>query len=162
MEAFPEDQIVYPKTYALSSQVYLDRYTKCYRNIIVINLPPEGPLLRHVRRLQLPRLSPFQEFAECYREQKCALALTSLRSFMGGAFSGYGVGLDKGCRGSVCGGNLMTDDEIPILISFLTANGYHVDTKITKMMFQSGIKSNENKLICYFTYMGKNRGGFPI
>jgi len=160
MEAFPHDQIVYPKTYALSSQVYLDLYNQCYRNIVVINLPPEGPLSRHVRQVQLTPLSPFKQPSACYRPKQCSLALTSLRPFIGGPFSSS---ISSGCSGGrgICGGNLMTDDEIPTLISFLTANGYNVDTKITKMMFLSEVKPNENKLICYFTYIGKNNA-FPI
>uniref|UniRef100_A0A6C0F7H1 Uncharacterized protein n=1 Tax=viral metagenome TaxID=1070528 RepID=A0A6C0F7H1_9ZZZZ len=148
-----KEKIVYPKTYALSSQVYLDLYNQCYRNIVVINLPPEGPLSRHVRRVQLKPLSQFKQPSACYRTNQCSLALTSLRQFMGGPFSSS---IGSGCGGrGVCGGDLMTDDEIPYLISFLTANGYNVDTKITKMMFLSEVKPNENKLICYFTYVGK-------
>jgi hypothetical protein len=149
MQSFPEDEIIYPKTYSLTSQVYLDRFNKCYRNIVAINLPPEGPLSRHVRRVHLPRVSPFQERTACYQEQRCIFAVTSLRQFMGANFGG--------CSGSACGENLMSVDEIPDLISFLTVNGYNIDTKITKMMFQGEVKPNDSKLICYLTYIGRQK-----
>ena len=145
-----DNTIIYPKTYALSSQVYLDQYCKNYRNIIVINLPPEGPLLRHVRRIKLPRLSHFQEYNYCNNygnncNNQCAIAVTSLRSFM------YPGAININNHHD----NLMTPDEIPDLISFLTANGYNVDTQITRMMFQGEVKSNNSKLICYLTYTGR-------
>jgi len=78
-------------------------------------------------------------------------AVTSLRRFMGANFGGYG---GDTC-GDTCGENLMSVDEIPDLISFLTVNGYNIDTKITKMMFQSEVKPNDSKLICYLTYIGR-------
>jgi hypothetical protein len=49
----------------------------------------------------------------------------------------------------------MTVDEIPDLFSFLLANGYTIDTRITKMINQSSIrfKTNEsNELIAMITY----------
>ena len=37
------------KTFALFSQPYLDIYNQCYKNIIVVNLMPKGPLSEFVR-----------------------------------------------------------------------------------------------------------------
>lgn len=121
----------YPKSYMLSSRVFLDTFNQCYKNIIVINLPPEGPLGKIVRRVQMPPLSPFNAPGPCLSKNSCALALLSL-------------------RGGCCG--LMSDDEIPDLFSYLLSNGYRIDTSLTKMMNQSEVKINDNKILCFITY----------
>jgi hypothetical protein len=125
----------------LSTRVFLDTFNQCYRNIVVINLPPEGPLSKIVRRLQMPPLSPFNAPGPCcnrVRAKDCSLALFSL----------------EGCDGVGKGrGNcLMYDDEIPDLFSFLLSNGYKIDTSLTKMMNQSEVKLNDNKILCFITY----------
>ena len=129
------------KTVSLFSRPYLDTYNQCYKNIVTINLLPQGPLAKFVRRVQLPALSEFKQPGPCNRLEKCCLALTSINT-------------------SCCnknGSNLMEVDEVPNLISFLVSNGYSVDTSITKMFNQSEIRfqtDNENKLICFITYTG--------
>jgi hypothetical protein len=129
------------KTVSLFSRPYLDTYNQCYKNIVTINLLPQGPLSKFVRRTQLPILSEFKQQGPCNRLEKCCLALTSL---------------NKDCCNKN-GSNLMVVDEVPNLISFLLTNGYSVDTSITKMFNQSDIRfqtDNENKLICFITYNG--------
>ena len=129
----------YPKSYMLSTRVYLDTFNQCYKNIIVINLPPEGPLSKIVRRVQMPPLSPFNVRGQCCSRpfnKDCALALYSLRN----------VGCGRGGEG------LMYDDEIPDLFSFLMSNGYKIDTSLTKMMNQSEVKINDNKILCFINY----------
>lgn len=129
------------KTVSLFSQPYLDSYNQCYKNIVVVNLPPQGPLAKFVRLIKFDPLSHFKEPGPCTPLKKCGYALTSLET-------------------SCCGGNnnnLMVVDEIPYLMSFLLSNGYSVDTSITKMFNNSDITFNTstgNKLICFITYNG--------
>lgn len=123
-------------SYMLSTRVFLDTYNGCYKNIIVINSQPAGPLGKIVRKIQMPPLSPFnfpgQGFSRnVYKD--CAYALLSL--------SGIG-----NCT--------MGEDEIPDLFSFLISNGYKIDTSLTKMMNNSEIKINDNKILCFITYNG--------
>jgi hypothetical protein len=66
------------KTFTITSQPFYDQYNQCYKNIMMVNLEPQGPLSRLVRRLRLPRLSPFQRDGPCNPIQKCGLALQSL------------------------------------------------------------------------------------
>ena len=129
------------KTFALFSQSYLDTYNQCYKNIVVINLQPQGPLSNLVRFTKFPPLSEFKQQGPCSPLKKCGYALMSL--------SGYNMG---------CGGeDLMVIDEVPDLISYLAMNGYSVDTSITKMFNTSEIRFDNNlgnKLICFVTYNG--------
>ena len=125
-------------TFTVTTQPYYDPYNQCYKNILMVNIEPQGPLRRIVRRIQLPRLSPFQKEGPCYSVQKCGLAIHSLS------------GLTNGC-------NLMTPDEIPGLISFLQANGYQIETQITNMLNQSEVKINNKIIVFTVSYYGANQ-----
>jgi len=134
------------KTFTITSQPFYDQYNQCYKNIMMVNLEPCGPLRRLVRRMRLPRLSPFQREGPCNPIQQCGLALQSLGR--------------EGFNGSCCknsGCNLMTPDEIPDLITFLIGNGYQIETQITNMLNQSELKSSSGKLGFTVTYYGGNQ-----
>ena len=120
------------RTFTISSQPYLDTYNKCYSTIITLNCIPEGPIRNLIRNLTLNKLSPFKQSSACYPNQNCGLGLRTFRNK---------------CN------LIMTVDELPELISFLLNNGYIIDTKITKMLYDSDIQiSDEKKLIAFVTY----------
>lgn len=126
------------KTFSLFSQPYLDTCNECYKNIVVINVIPDGPLADLVRFVKFPPLSEFKQPGPCSPLKQCGYALLSL-----------------GTRG--CGEDLMVVDEVPDLISYLVSNGYSIDTNITKMFNTSEIRfdtNTGNKLICFVTYNG--------
>ena len=128
------------KTVTLFSQPFLDTYNQCYKNIVTINLIPQGPLAQFVRKVQFPPLSQFKQPGPCSRINNCGLALTALNNMC-----------NKGCSG------FMVVDEVPNLLSFLMTNGYSINTSITKMLNTSDIRfetENANKLICVVTYNG--------
>jgi len=130
------------KTVSLFSQAYLDQYNQCYKNIVTVNMYPQGPLAHLVRKIKFPPLSEFKQPGPCTPYKQCGLVLISLG------------GCNMGCNN---GSDLMLVDEVPNLISFLLSNGYSVDTSITKMFNQSDIQFNANdgnKLICFITYNG--------
>jgi len=125
------------KTFTLFSQPYLDKYNQCYKNIVTINLIPQGPLAQLVRRVQFPPLSEFKQPGPCSHIKNCGLALTTLNTIY------------NNCS------ELMIVDEIPNLMSFLLSNGYTIDTSLTKMFNTSDIRfetENANKIICLVTY----------
>jgi len=131
------------KTVSLFSQPYLDEYNKCYKNIVTLNLPPQGPLAELAKFIKFPPLSEFKQQGSCNKIKQCGYALRSLDS------------CNMGC--GKFGEDLMVVDEVPNLISFLVSNGYSVDTSITKMFNQSEIRFDTdmgNKLICFVTYNG--------
>lgn len=136
----PPQPIITAKSFSLFSQPYLDRINNCYKNIVVINLIPKGPLADIVKFIHFPPLSEFKQDSPCNNIKKCGYVLSSL----------------DGCNNQGCD-NLMVVDEIPNLMSYLMENGYTVDTSITKMFNQSEIRvdtNTGNKLICYVTYNG--------
>lgn len=131
------------KTFSLFSQPYLDTYNQCYKNIVVVNLKPQGPLGDLVRLVKFPPLSEFKQHGPCSPLKDCGYAVMTL----------YGCNTE--CLKN--GENLMIVDEIPNLISYLVSNNYSVDTSITKMFNQSDIRfdtNTGNKLICFITYNG--------
>ena len=139
----PPPPIQWSKTVSLFSQPYLDKYNQCYKNIVVVNLMPQGPLADIVRFVNFPPLSEFKQPGPCSPLKQCGYALTSL--------GGCNMGCNK------FGSDLMVVDEVPTLISFLVSNGYTVDTSITKMFNASDIRfdtNTGNKLICFITYNG--------
>lgn len=139
----PPPPIEGSKTISLFSQPYLDTYNKCYKNIVVCNLKPVGPLADLVRIAKFPPLSQFKQGTPCSPIKQCGWVLMSLD------------GCNTGC--GKFGEDLMVVDEIPNLVSFLAMNGYTVDTSITKMFNTSDIRfdtNTGNKLICFITYNG--------
>lgn len=135
-----------PRTYVLYSQPFLDTYNQCYKNIVTINLVPEGPLRPFVQKVAFPPLSSFKQFSSpCNPSQTCGLALRSIHADFGG------------CNNNRCGA-FMSVNEIPDLFAFLLSNGYKIDTSLTKMMNTSQVQfktNNENEIICFFSYLGK-------
>lgn len=133
-------------TFTISTQPFYDQYNQCYKNILIVNVEPSGPLHRLTRCINLPKLSPFQKEGPCNSITNCALALHSLN--INAAFSC--------CKLNYCS-NLMTPDEIPNLITFLIGNGYQIETQITNMLNQSDIKSSNTKIGFTVTYYGSNQ-----
>lgn len=130
------------KTFTISSRPFYDTYNKCYKNILVINGFPQGPLKKFVRRVQFADLSPYQKYTSpCNPIDKCGLALINF----------------FGSRGYNCG-DLMSPNELNDLISFLLNNGYQIETQLTNMLNNSPIKPNNlTKNTFTATYYGKNQ-----
>ena len=41
------------KTFTITSQPFYDQYNECYKNILMVNLEPQGPIRKFVRRITL-------------------------------------------------------------------------------------------------------------
>lgn len=127
------------KTFSLFMQPYLDKNNQCYKNIITLNLLPEGPLARITKRIPLYPLSPYNYPNYCGKNVNCALTLLSLDY----------------CANDCS--ELMLVDEIPNLFSYLMSNGYTINSKITNMLNANNTQFNTNNgktLICFVTYEG--------
>ena len=115
--------------YLLSVQPYLDRYLKCYKNIITISNKPKGPLEQIVQRINPPKLSPFKQRSPCCYEPACILAIKSITEPY----------------------RLMCIDEIPSLLIFLSEHGYEIDNETTKIMIKSDVKL-KHKILFFIKY----------
>ena len=135
-----------PRTFTIISQPYYDQYCKQYQNILMVNVVPDGPLGHLIRRIQLPRL--YKEGSNYNGVDGCGLAITNVflnSNAFPNSFSNNKFGKN----------GLLTPNEIPDLYSFLTANGYQIDTQLTNMMNQSAVKLTPGKqIVCSATYFG--------
>lgn len=122
------------RTFTISTQPFYDEYNKCYKNILTCNVEPSGPLKQFVRKLRLPKLSPFQVEGPCYPIPKCALAITQFD--------------ELSCK---CD-NLMSPNQMPDLMTFLLSNGYQIETQLTNMLNQSEVKQTNTRLVLMATY----------
>ncbi len=116
-------------TYSLSSQVFYDSIKGCYRKVITTNIEPTGPLKNYIKRTYAPKLSPFKEQNICCPKTRCLYIILSITNSH----------------------EYMCIDEIPDLFSYLLANGYTIDSNLTKIMQDSNVKM-DNDLICFITY----------
>jgi hypothetical protein len=118
--------------YTLTMQPYYDYVNQCYRNILVLNNEPVGPLKSIVKRLNPPKLSEFNYLSydnDCCYKQKCIYAICDVNNH----------------------NELMCVDDIPNLFAYLVNNDYKLDTSTTKMLQISPVKLT-NPLICSISY----------
>ena len=105
--------------YKLYKTTYLDKFNKCYKNIITINKNPNDPLLINVlKQVSRQKLSPFEGFDCCSSEPSCILAF-----------------IDSNTK------EFLTEDNIDQVFSILIDNGYTLEYEMTKLL-------KDNKLIC--------------
>ena len=115
-------------TYQLSAHIYLDSVDQCYKKIIVINTMPKGPLRPLIKTLHNKKLSPFKSNSNCCcSEPACLLAILNPQTH-----------------------SLLCMKDIATLFSFITSNGYTIDSQLTKIMLKTTEKLD--KLICFISY----------
>ena len=122
-------------------EAYLDTYNKEYLNIITVDKMPAGPLAPLIVYISPQKLSPVQ--SQCAFSNNCTMAIS--RYYNKGA-----------CKK---GNRFLLAEDIPSLLSFLQANGYSIDTTITKMIQRSNINigntacNNKKKMVCIVSYI---------
>lgn len=119
--------------YSLFYQPYLDSCQQCYKNIITINMIPNGPLQTLVKKIHFNKLSSFQESSSCNKRESCGYSLVS--------------------PVNLC--SLLTVDDTPDLFSYLLSNGYTIDYQTTKLLQKNNFTFNSNsdkQLLCFITY----------
>ena len=118
-------------TFTLFLEPILNTYYKTYQNVITVSDMPQGPLKDHVCLIRTEKLSPFQQPSIMNNNPfNCTHVLCRYptrdqqRNFSQKQSSSY-----------------MGQDDIPSVFSYLRANGYSIDTELTKIMNKSGLKS---------------------
>jgi hypothetical protein len=133
-------------TFVLYLEPILNPYLKSYQNIITLDRMPDGPLADMVTIISLPKLSSFQEAGNGFGNfRNCTHVLLRYNK------SSYAYSWKKT-------DNLMGADDIPSVLGYLRANGYVIETDLTKMMFKSRVEvggvsdqrySGDRKVICF-------------
>ena len=125
----------------------LNPYTNVYQNVITLSCMPEGPLKDLVITKSFPKLSPFQQSSTTHRDQ-CVYVLSRYPK----QSTSYPMGNET----------FMNGEDVPSLLSYLSTNGYKVESDLTRLIFDSNIKNTMNnsqryrKLICYATFRNEN------
>lgn len=126
----------------------LNPYNKVYQNVITLSCMPEGPLKDMVITKSFPKLSPFQQGPMTDRDQ-CMYVLSR--------YPKESIPFNNGNQEK-----FMNGEDVPSLLSYLSTNGYKVENDLTRMIFDSNIKTTLNnsqryrKLICYATFRNGN------
>lgn len=120
--------------YTIMIQNYYDTNLQYYRNILILNKEPIGPLNKYIKKISMPYLSPFtnsfsNDMNNTNNNNTCLYAIID---FMDNT-------------------KLMCVNNIPDLFSFLINNGYIIDYNLTKIIKNTTCAS-KNDLICYITY----------
>lgn len=115
--------------YTLSSQTIYDSFSQCYKNVYTVDREPKGKLSTITRRINPPKVSPFKvnNYDNCY--EPCLWVILNPHN---------------PCE-------YLCMSKLPILFSFLTSNGYTIDTKLTSMMNKSQVEFQQ-KFICFINY----------
>ena len=119
--------------YTIMIQNYYDTKLQYYRNILILNKEPIGPLNKYIKKISMPYLSPFKNsFSNDMNNTNNNTCLYAIIDFMDNS-------------------KLMCVNNIPDLFSFLINNGYIIDYNLTKIIKNTTCAS-KNNLICYITY----------
>ena len=115
--------------YQLTSEVWLDQQNQCYKKVIVITPPPTDPALIAITKLfNRVKLSPFKEQSPCCPKNNCLYIVMNPNS---------------------CCCEMLCVTDLVILFNYLVANGFTINTDITKIMFKSDVQLKN--LICFIT-----------
>jgi hypothetical protein len=124
----------------------LNTHYQTYQNVITLSQVPTGPLRDLVWLYAPPKLSAFQEHGSMHR----ASCLPVLVRYPTGSSAASIKNTDY----------FMGADDIPSLLGYLSANGYVVDTKLSKLVqpmvggASSHRLSGNRQMICWATYSG--------
>jgi hypothetical protein len=105
----------------------LNKFNKCYQNILTVSNIPNGPLAKYIQRVGSPRLSEFQTLSSyspapsrSLYSQMCLLALSRTEKM--GGYENY-----------------MYAEDIPTIIGFLESNGYKIMTDMTNLAYRGSV-----------------------
>ena len=103
--------------FKICKTVYLDKITKCYKNIFYINNPSNDISLNLITKVISPvKLSPFQTFSNCCEKSSCMRVFINFNTK-----------------------ELLKEDEIDILFSQLINAGFNIEYKLTKLIKEKNV-----------------------
>lgn len=106
--------------YEIKSEIYLDKFTECYKKIITINrCPNDVSLNKIIRRVKKNKLSIF-DYDCCSEQPHC-----------------YNAFVHPETR------QLLTIDDVDVLFSYVSSVGYTVDYNLTKIIMKNKKKDSD-------------------
>lgn len=116
---------MYMTVYKIKEEVYLDKYNKCYKNIVTINKNPNNKnLSNYLITISRQKLSPFQYNCPCDDKPHCLFAFKDPDNL----------------------NNLLKIDNIEKIFTILIDFGFTIEHNLTKLL-----KKKDEKLICFIS-----------
>lgn len=146
-------------TFTISSIPFYDKTKQYYKNILVVNVEPGGPLNNFVQKINIPNCSSFgNNSSSLYtctlairrhfvRKQNTAPVMNPFKLVLHNNYSTTGTKFD----GS---DDLLSPDDIPNLMNYLLSNGYQIETQLSNMLNTSLVKTDIQKILFMATYYG--------
>jgi hypothetical protein len=117
------------ETYTISSQIYYDTYNTCYKRILTLDRKPSSTTLNQiVKRLSMSKLSEFKQSTACCPIDKCIYAVYNPHN----------------------PSELLRLEDQALLITYLSANNFTINTSLTQLMLENPIKQSSEKQIMFF------------
>tara|TARA_A100001011_G_scaffold103775_1_gene109716 strand:+ start:979 stop:1347 length:369 start_codon:yes stop_codon:yes gene_type:complete len=115
--------------YSIMSMPFYIHSKECYIKVLTLDrMPAPGSSLNQiVKRVTIPKLSQFQQATACNPIERCG-----------------NVFIKPGCS---CN-DYATEEDLPIIFTFLSQNNYTINTNVTQMLNQGNVQSRYS-LICY-------------
>ena len=138
----PFDQYKH-NTITMFLEPILNTYYQTYQNVITFSDIPAGPIRPMVSTINSRKLSPFQTLPpSAIFSDSCIKVLCR--------YPGQVLAKSANCY--------MGAEDIPAVFSYLAANGYTIESDLTKMMNKSrvtiGGQMGNKRMICMITYSG--------
>ena len=111
-------------SFVLYLEPIYNSFYQTYQNVITLNCNPPGPLNNMVTRVNLPKLSPFQEPGPMFDMNTCTYVLLRY------PVSKIGTG-NTALKNNHA---LMGADDIVSVFGYLQKNGYKIDSSTTSML----------------------------
>lgn len=110
--------------YQVNTRPYYDTINQCYKQILEIYPKPCGPLSKIIKQVSPSPLSPFRQFSDCDPYPRCIYAIMNPENYC----------------------DFLRINELPLLLCFLTYNGYQIDNQITKIMMKANTEIKDTLL----------------
>ena len=116
--------------FSLSARPFYNSIKQCYIKVIQIDrLPPQNSIISTIlKRVTFNNLSVFDVYSCCEKNHSCGYVVMNPNDLT----------------------TFATIDDIPLIFTWLSQNGYNINTSITEMMNTSSVKATY-PLLCIIT-----------
>lgn len=118
------------ETYSILSMPFYNSIDQCYTKVLSLDRLPSvnSPLNKIVKRVNLPKLSPFKQSNACESFNTCGNLF--MKPYHAHEYA--------------------TLQDIPLIFSWLSQNNFQIDTSLTQMINQSEVRM-QDPIICFIS-----------